>query len=424
MELQMDIETLVDTLRSERYEWNKLINAVGEARMQLPGVVGGRSVKDLIAHITWAERETLLILNNRMSEGSALWYVDQEQRNEIIYQQNRERSLEDVLAESHDVFEELITGIEGLREEAIHEPSYFKDMPAEWVPWQVIAANTYFHYRAHAPELRVWLDSQNDYEYRGLIAKSWDLLRGDTSQWSDRYFFWGVIVESGTPALDVGCGTGRLLLDYLSDGLDVEGVDVSPEMLTLLLEKASKLGMQPQVYLQAMESLDLPRKYRTIIVPSSSFQFVADLAQAEGVMERFYAHLEPGGKLAISFMLAYEGESQEGGTRTSEWQLAGEEGRPANGTSVRRWTRSTIDFDQKLEHTEDRYEILKDGKVVEVEEYSRSPATRWYTQEESAELFYRTGFEKVQLFHEFSQKPVAPDSRVWVVTGKRPSQGV
>lgn len=423
MELEMDIENLVDTLRSERYEWDRLINAVGEARMQLPGVIGGRSVKDLIAHITWAERETLLILKNRMKDCSALWYVEQEQRNEIIYQQNRDRLLEEVLTEARNVFEEIITTIEGLKEEAIHDPSHFDEMPPEWVPWQVIAANTYFHYRAHAPELHVWLDSQNNYEYRGLIAQSWDLLRGDTSTWADRYFFWGVIVESGTPALDVGCGTGRLLLDYLSDGLDVEGVDVSPEMLNLLLEKAREQGMLPQVYLQAMESLDLPRKYRTIIVPSGSFQLVIDPAQAKGVMERFFAHLEPGGTLAISFMLAYEGEAQESGTRTGEWKICCEDIRAADGTTIRRWTRSTIDFDEQLEHTEDRYEILKDGEVIEVENFSRSPATRWYLQEESAELFYDIGFEEVQLFHEFSQKPVGADSRVWVVTGKKPLQG-
>jgi hypothetical protein len=128
MNENMDIENLVDTLRSERYEWNKLIEAVGEVRMQLPGVVGGWSVKDLVAHISWAERETLLILNNRMSEGSELWYLDQEQRNERIYQQNRERPLPEVLTEAHNGFEELITGIEGLKEEALYDPGYFKEM--------------------------------------------------------------------------------------------------------------------------------------------------------------------------------------------------------------------------------------------------------------------------------------------------------
>src|SRR5215210_9371140 len=102
------------------------------------------------------------------------------------------------------------------------------------------------------------------------MAAYWDLLRGDTTRWPDRPFFRDLIVESGQPALDVGCGTGRLLLDYLAQGIDIDGVDDSPEMLAICEEKAAKLGLQPNVYQQKMQSLDLPRKYRTIIVPSSS----------------------------------------------------------------------------------------------------------------------------------------------------------
>jgi SAM-dependent methyltransferase len=67
-----------------------------------------------------------------------------------------------------------------------------------------------------------------DYEYTGLLAATWDLFRGDTSDWPDRAFYKSVIAESGQPALDVGCATGRLILDYLSDGIDIDGVDVSP----------------------------------------------------------------------------------------------------------------------------------------------------------------------------------------------------
>src|SRR5437762_1096266 len=115
---------------------------------------------------------------------------------------------------------------------------------------------------------------QPDYEYTGLIADNWDLLRGDTSNWEDRFFYKDLINKSGQPALDIGCGTGRLLLDFLGDGIDIDGVDNSPEMLALCKEKAQKLGLQPTVYLQTMETLDLPRKYRTIIVPSSSFQLI------------------------------------------------------------------------------------------------------------------------------------------------------
>ena len=58
------------------------------------------------------------------------------------------------------------------------------------------------------------------YEYTGMRASAWDLLRGDTSNWSDRFFYRDLIRHYGQPALDVGCGTGRLLLDYLAQGCE------------------------------------------------------------------------------------------------------------------------------------------------------------------------------------------------------------
>src|SRR5215210_3745151 len=108
-----------------------------------------------------------------------------------------------------------------------------------------------------------------DYEYRGLLAESWDLLRGDTSGWADRPFWRQLIEQSGQPALDVGCGTGRILLDYLAQGIEIEGVDNSPEMLALCRRRAAELGLAPVLYQQEMDELDLPRRYRTIVVPSS-----------------------------------------------------------------------------------------------------------------------------------------------------------
>jgi hypothetical protein len=64
--------------------------------------------------------------------------------------------------------------------------------------------------------------SDGDYEYRDLMARGWDILRGDTSVFPDRQLYRTVIEANCEPAIIVGCSTGRLLLGYLSDGFDIE----------------------------------------------------------------------------------------------------------------------------------------------------------------------------------------------------------
>ncbi|MCI0580799.1 MAG: class I SAM-dependent methyltransferase [Chloroflexi bacterium] len=261
---------------------------------------------------------------------------------------------------------------------------------------------------------------QTEYEYGGLMASLWDFLRGDTSQWSDRFFFKEIILESGQPALDVGCGTGRLLLDYLAGGIDIDGVDNSPEMLELCRQKAEQMGLRPALYLQTMETLDLPRKYRTIIVPSSSFQLLIDPAGAREALRRFLAHLEPGGTLAMPFMIIWDKKTTEP-VVAGEWELAVEKVRPEDGAIVRRWSRSTYDLANQLEHTEDRYEIVRDGAVVASESHSRSPATRWYTQPQVLALLAETGYTNVRLLKEFSREPAAAGDTLFSMLATRPS---
>lgn len=160
------------------------------------------------------------------------------------------------------------------------------------------------------------------YEYGGLKALTWDLLRGDCSNWPDRVFYLDAIRRYGEPALDVGCGTGRLVLDYLATGVDLDGVDNSPEMLAICREKARSLGLEPQLYQQRMEALSLARRYRTIFVPSSSFQLVTKPADARETMRRFFEHLLPGGVLVMPFMRLWPSRMPEH-DRWSDWFPAG-----------------------------------------------------------------------------------------------------
>lgn len=256
------------------------------------------------------------------------------------------------------------------------------------------------------------------YEYGGMMAAAWDLLRGDTSSWPDRGFYRQIIARSGEPALDVGCGTGRLLLDYQAAGIDIDGVDNSPEMLAICREKARALGVTPGLYEQEMQALELPRRYRTVLVPSSSFQLLTDPDDAAQAMRRFVEHMEQGGTLVMSFMV-HDVAAKLAQMAWSPWRVAGERARPEDGATVRRSSRVRFDFEQQLEHTEDVYEILRDGVVVETERHRRSPAVRWYTQEQCRTLYERAGLRDVQLTSGFTETPAAPEEALWCAIGVR-----
>jgi hypothetical protein len=168
-----------------------------------------------------------------------------------------------------------------------------------------------------------------------------------------------------------------------------------------------------------METLDLPRRYRTILVPSSSFQLLTDPADATEAMQRFWRHLEPGGTLVMSLMVLWR-ESQP--TET-DWRLLGEAALPQDGTTARRWSRTWYDPPNQLEHTEDRYEILRDGAVITSETHRRSPATRSYTQMQAGALYEAAGFTDVRLLREFTMEPAGPSDTLFCALGSRPSAG-
>ncbi len=253
-----------------------------------------------------------------------------------------------------------------------------------------------------------------NYEYYGMMAEFWDLFRGDTSTWEDRFFYLDVVKKYGQPVLDVGCGTGRILLDFMGQGFDIDGIDNSPDMLALCKQKSEKLNLKPTVYQQEMDKLSLPRKYQTILVPSSSFQLLLDPTLPPVAMDRFYTHLLSGGVLVMPFMTLWmPGQPLES-------ESTREVTRPEDGATVRRWQYSRFDPETDLEHTIDRYEIIRDGNVISSEEHRQSPATRSYTQGQAVALYQKVGFKDIQVFHEFTFEPVKPEDDTFCVLGIKP----
>ncbi len=161
METQIDKATLLDRVRSERSRLDALLAGFTDEQLTQPGADGDWSLKDVMAHITWHEREMVNMLRERSIEegvSSDLWGLPLQERNTAIYEGNQHRSLEDVLAEYRQVYAELDQLLDGLSEEDLTDPSRYKDMPGDWEPWKIIASNTYEHYHDHAEDIALKRD--------------------------------------------------------------------------------------------------------------------------------------------------------------------------------------------------------------------------------------------------------------------------
>jgi hypothetical protein len=155
--MSMDKSAFVVEFKTGRAAWDSLLADLAPAQEETPGVEGDLSVKDLIAHVTWYEREMIGLIETRLLAGSDLWSLSVNARNAGIFEQNRARPASDVLAEAHEVGRRLLDAIEGLTEDDICRADRFANMPHDWLPWQVIAGNTYDHYPAHIASIRARL---------------------------------------------------------------------------------------------------------------------------------------------------------------------------------------------------------------------------------------------------------------------------
>lgn len=157
MDTPFTVSQLLKTIQQARTEWNALIEPVDQSKMTQPGVAGQWSLKDIIAHITWHEREMVGLIKAHALVGSELWNLPTDERNAAIYEEVRDQPLSQVLEESTQFYEQLIEVLPSLSDEGLVDPSGFPGMPPDWQPWVIIAQNTYEHYQQHIPDLEKWI---------------------------------------------------------------------------------------------------------------------------------------------------------------------------------------------------------------------------------------------------------------------------
>jgi hypothetical protein len=152
---------LLDDLNYEQAYWEALLQDIGEDHMTQPGVAGEWSIKDIVAHLTGWRRRTVGRFQAALRHEPTpppFWPEDMQTDDEInawIYGANRDRPLSDILADSRDVFDQLVDTLDAFPEAELLDSTRFAWLEGE--PLTAAALFGHFH-EEHEADMRAWLD--------------------------------------------------------------------------------------------------------------------------------------------------------------------------------------------------------------------------------------------------------------------------
>ena len=224
-------------------------------------------------------------------------------------------------------------------------------------------------------------------------------------------FYLGLARAAGGPVLDVGCGTGRILLPCLKAGLDVEGLDLFPGMLARLRRKAAALGFEPRLHQANMAGFRLARRYALILIPFNAFVHNLTADDQLATLQACREHLEPGGQLA--FDTAFPGPAwinAPSGTREMEIEIT----HPETGLPVRMWDTRTFERVQQLQHSLNEIELLDATGQVTATHPSKT-TIRWIYKTEMELLLRLAGFARWEILGGFDGRLLRHETDAMIV---------
>ena len=141
--------------------------------------------------------------------------------------------------------------------------------------------------------------------YDCFIADYYDSSPILAQRTQDIAFYVDAVRRFGDPALELGCGTGRITTAIARAGYRVVGLDVSARMLERAAEKCSTLGPEAQGRVRFvhgdMTNFDLGEKFRSALIPFRPFQHLLEAEQQMSCLNCVRKHLAPEGRLILDF---------------------------------------------------------------------------------------------------------------------------
>jgi SAM-dependent methyltransferase len=234
-------------------------------------------------------------------------------------------------------------------------------------------------------------------QYGRLLAEVYDLDKPHPPA-AEVAHYRSHIAQRGEPVLEVMCGSGRLLLPLLAAGVDIDGHDASPDMLAACHRTAAVRGLQPHVYEQAIQHLDLPRRYAFAFCAAGSFGLLASDADVMAALRRLHEHLLPGGWLLLDVEPpAARSSHVEGVWHGGAWR------RPDGATITLRAV-DRYDPATRTERGVGIYELFVDGRPVETE--VNDWVRRFWTEDEISVVLLAAGFTEVHAVPPYEPGPV------------------
>jgi SAM-dependent methyltransferase len=260
--------------------------------------------------------------------------------------------------------------------------------------------------------------------HHGLVAAWWSEFNDDFRPHEVAYFR-RYLEAGGEPALDVACGTGRLLLPYLRARLDVDGCDVSADMIALCRAKAAREGLAPTLFVQAMHELEPPRRYRTLFV-CGAFGLGSTRAQDLEALRRFHGCLEPGGTVVLDIEVPYADASQwrfwlrDERRRLPEAAVPLRERRQASDGSELALGSRLLELDPLTQRAtlEIHAERWRDGALEAAED--RRLTVGLYFPNELVLMLERAGFVDVAVEGDHTGREPTSDDEFLVLVGRKP----
>ena len=246
----------------------------------------------------------------------------------------------------------------------------------------------------------------------------------------DIAFYVEVAQRANGPCLELGCGTGRVLIPVAAAGVAVTGLDRSPPMIARARRKVAALPeeVRARVTLDEgdMRSFSLGRQFALIYVPFRAFLHLLTTRDQTQALETIHRHLLPGGRLALNFFdpdlaLIVANSTPPSGTlhRTGEEFVD-----PRSGNVLIEW--ATIHYHQVGQEIDQYFiydELDNRGRVVN--RHYRALRMRYIFRYEFEHLLARCGFSVEALYGSWDRAPVLrPGGElIWIARADEGTRG-